>query len=289
MKDTKVKLPYIGLMVVVFILYAFFLVFSISVLVSNNEKKFEFRGKTHFDQTFWKETLKKPEEGFRIQDTMNLEQGNWISAALYGNASKYYEGAVKLSHDIQKDLPGWQMLIFLHDQVEEKWEKYLLDNDAKVIRVKDPLIKPGNSAGMYWRFMPVCYKCRFISVDVDEDLNIPLLKKIIYKWEKSDQPYFRLVQVNPYPWPKHHVTGKYWGHDGNRFEPDISPSDMQNFPHRTDYGSDEMYLSYHMHPIMAEKGLLTVYPNVLSATLHTLSYPFYQKGKNHSYYLANTI
>ena len=239
-------------------------------------KRNKFRGKIHYNSDYRKYIFEEiaPEPGFTIINKKDLPSitTSIFSFSLYGNNKKYFDHMLKNVKDLNIFFPNWKVVIFLHDVTElDSWSQQLgAERNSIVIRVSDPIVRPGESAGMFWRFYPFVTGHKFVVLDSDDTVNEKLVE-IIQKWEQqTNKPCFRYIEYGNFPWPSRHVRGKIWGSS----QITVDEASLLEFRHRSTFGSDEMYLGYIMYPKFVEFGLLTIYSSVLSQISHKLAPPW---------------
>lgn len=203
------------------------------------------------------------EPGFRVLEELGpCSDKPIVSMSLYGTNPKYVQGTIQLLQDLKEQLPEWQPRVYAHDQLSSELVNRLLDQGAEVYRVHDKLVAPGNSAGMFWRFLPAADNVTFICLDVDEPLA-PGLVDAVHAWYpvRHDWPYFRYnYGQDGWPsniiWPQHCFVGGKWG----MAETVNIARDMIEEPgHRTSFGSDEVWLAYYVAPEALKHGLWSGY------------------------------
>ena len=119
----------------------------------------KFRPKAFFKRGYLNNYTKTipPNIPFEIIKKYNTDDSvqNVISYSLYGNNPKYFKPLEDNIQKIKQYLPGWKMRVYLHDKVPRKIRKELVDFKIEVFIVKDKHVQPGNSAGAFWRFLPL--------------------------------------------------------------------------------------------------------------------------------------
>ena len=242
------------------ILILFFLCFGFKRHVARYKNHLGFKSK-----------IDESQNPFEIIDVYNPDPtSNVIVCSLYGNHPKYYKHLDSIQKTIKK-IPNWQLRIYLHEKVHITIRQKIINKKIQVFLVRDPLVKPGNSSGAFWRFMPLNENIRFIVADIDEEYNLEMLKKFITLWEKSKAPFMRVVLPNFYL-KKSHIIACCWGGIGCRSMG--LGKDLRNYKQRSIFGSDEIYLNNILYPIASKKGLINFHTHFSSLFTHLVSYPF---------------
>ena len=125
---------------------------------------------------------KMKEQPFHILSKHNMQpdKSRVISYSLYGVHNKYYKYMLSNIDFIRKHLPDWKIRIYLHSEVDPKWRSKLIDQpDVEIFIMRDALVEPGNSAGAFWRFLPLCDRnVDCVILDVDDKVSIKKVREI---------------------------------------------------------------------------------------------------------------
>ena len=260
------------LVIVISVLIVYFS-FSVNMATSKREK---FRFNCFFRPGYYENKLKDQEPSFRIVEKLNFDESERkiLSLSLYGTHEKYFKGTENLIQQCKELLPGWKVRIHLHDKVESKVRKRLLETDAQIFIIEDPLVEPGNSSGAFWRYLPACDPVSFVCFDVDE-VVAPGFAKAIKHWydQRHEYPYLKFNygvdgSMSNIFWPKDHIVGGKWG---NSESEQIDMTLITNHGHRSTFGADEAFLYFEISPIATKQGIMTFYPKKefkLLANLH---------------------
>lgn len=223
------------------------------------------RWRSFYEPGYHTKMMKSNEPPFEITSTYNVRETDKkiISLSLYGTHDKYFNGCLALVDECAVKLPGWIVRVYLHDQVPGQWMGELVKKGCEVFVVHDECVVPGNSAGAFWRFMPVCDpNVTFIALDVDEPLVEGLVEHVNLWLNMPDYPYFRYcvgvggAQSN-IVWPKYHlVAGKFGRKAGVS---DTAERTITHYAHRSTFGSDEVFLYDIVSKRAVEAGLYTAY------------------------------
>jgi hypothetical protein len=258
-----------------------------------NQEKYEkiqkVRFEYYYDREKWvSECAANPDTPFSLvrptTDLPFLDGKQIISTSLYGFADKYFIGACEFSKKVKIHLPDWHYVVFMHDKVDPKWDTLLSQSGAYIIKVSDAHVKPGNSAGAFWRFVPFTRRCKVISVDADDgkDAIIELINFIETWGREPGRPvaYIRkFFSFNTWPYPNRHLTAKMFGFDGLNFAPEVTLQQISHFPKRGPYGCDEIFTSEVIYPIMVKRGQITYFDNILSIIIYLLNLPSFTFGE----------
>jgi hypothetical protein len=240
-----------------------------SVLLNRIVTRYNPRLSTYYNMNT--PPLDESSKGFNITKIYNKDlTKNILVTSLYGNDSKYYKNIDSTLKTIDELGVEWQYRIYLHDKVRSKIRDSLISKGIQVYIVSDPLTTGGmNSAGAFWRFMPLLEDIRFIVVDADDDLDTESLKTTISKWETSRKPFMRHV-LPTFLFPKSHVSAGMWGGFGCGSLG--CGKDLQTYNSRSPFGSDEIYMNTSVLIFMKRYGLVSFF-GPISTICHVFRHP----------------
>lgn len=232
--------------IIVFTILIIFMTFMIFYVVNGrNMHRLNF-----FYSKSYRDKVKNlpPEPEFRVIEEFNIDPSieKVFTTSLYGDNPVYFNGLESMVKDIEERFPEWRLRLYLHDKVNfEIREKLKLNPYIQLVIVEDPMAKPGNSAGAFWRFLPLCEDITFICVDADDE-KIMIPREYIEKWMNEDCLYYNYISVFNFPWPKDHFAAGRWGRKRTR---DVFNCNLiTGYPLRTRFGSDEIFLYEYVIP-----------------------------------------
>lgn len=242
------------------------------ILFRNVTRRYNPRLANYYDM--YTPSVDEQSLGFEITKIYNEDSTkNILVTSLYGNDPKYYkniDSTLKIIDELGVD---WKYRIYLHDKVSSKIRDSLISKGIQVYIVSDPLANGGmNSAGAFWRFMPLKENIRFIVVDADDDLDIESLKMTISRWVVSKKPFMRQV-LPTVLFPKSHVSAGMWGGFGCGSLG--CGKDLQTYISRSPFGSDEIYINTSLMIYMKEYGCVSFF-NQISRVGHLIRHPLIQ-------------
>lgn len=208
-----------------------------------------FRNRVYFEKDYWEKIKQLPkEEPFSIVKKINthIESDNIISYSLYGNNPKYYNYLDDIIDYVNNHLTNWVIRIYLHDQVDKILIDKLEKKNIQLYLVHDNLIKHGNSAGMFWRFLPLCEDKNVIIKDIDDIFDAFNNKNFINKFFNNNNNY-KIKYNSAYPWPTNHIQGKNF-YKKKDYKIPLEEKEIINYFHRTTFGVDEIFLSKVLYP-----------------------------------------
>jgi hypothetical protein len=213
-------------------------------------------------------------KGFEITKIYNKDLSkNILVTSLYGNDPKYYRNIDATLKTIKTFGDDWQYRIYLHDKVKPKIRDSLVSKGIQVYIVSDPLAIGGmNSAGMFWRFMPLQEDIRFIIIDADDVFDDESMKTTLRKWKRSRKPFMRHV-LPMILFPKYHVSGCILGGVGCGSLG--CGKDLQTYHSRSPFGSDEIYLNTTLMKYIKEHGCIS-FLNSLTTVCHLFRHPLFK-------------
>lgn len=206
---------------------------------------------------------------FYITNKYNYDPAdtNIISVSIYGKHPKYFDGLQRRIDEVNTGYHGWTLRVYCHEEVPQHYMNNLITNTSiQTFIVNDPEIVPGNSAGAFWRFMPITEPgINFIVVDVDEPINIK--SDMVKSWMASDadaiRVYHNQMLVLGYSYTCASLVGI-------KASIKISAKMLQYYPMRAPFGSDEIWLTKHIYPLIRNKEIL-FYKSPVGKILHNFT------------------
>ena len=201
---------------------------------------------------------------------VNPEDKNIISASIYGTNPIYYNGLDKVIQLVMDKYKNWRMRVYCHDKAPPQYINKLISNPhIQVFIVHDEMVIPGNSAGAFWRFMPLSEEgINFISVDADDDFII-FPPEVLDKWLMSDKDAIRAFLNLHFFYGKTHVCAKYFGCKSTI---KMNPHEITHYKLRDRFGSDELFLSRVLYPLMKGREYM-YYTDTMNKLIYMISIP----------------
>lgn len=220
---------------------------------------------------YYKKALKNAkDEPFHIITTYNVNPNdtNIISTSIYGDAAKYYDGLNALIDNVKMYYPKWRLRVYCHDKAPYEYAMKLInDSEIQTYIVHDDMIESGNSAGAFWRFMPLSDKgINFISVDADDPMP-QFTPTDLDNWMKSDKEAIRGFLSKQVTFGKPHICAKLFGCKSSL---KIPPHVITHYPLRARFCSDELFLTKVLYPLVKDKEFL-VFNNTWNKLVYTLA------------------
>ncbi len=180
-----------------------------------------------------------------------------ISYSLWGNDSKYLQGAIENIIGAEKFYPSWKCRFYTHIDVHEDAAQTLKNLGAEVIRKTGDLGEAMNKPGMFWRFevMKDPDVERFIVRDADSRLT-QREKNCVLDWKHSDKN-FHIIRDN-----FHHSTkimGGMWGATREfckTIDYDKLVEDFNKIEQKSVYGTDQDFLAQFIYPLIKDDCLI---------------------------------
>ncbi len=249
--------------VLIAIIIAFIILYTINqdiLLFQLKSDKYTLRYNCYFREGFYENKLKtSKDKPFRIIGTHNKNNNTKIfTASIYGTHPKYFNGMLNLIDRFKNGpIHGWTLRVYCHDRVPPDYINKILNCQwVETQIVEDEVVTPGNSAGMFWRFMPLSENITFMSLDVDEELTDNF--SVIDAWDKHPARFIRFTP-DLYPWTKTHIVGKYFGSKAGYTL--LKPEFITNYAFREPFGADEVFLTYIMWPLIKTDKIISRMPN----------------------------
>jgi hypothetical protein len=197
---------------------------------------------------FWDEYCRtNRESGFVTKTSPAVLTDSVFSFSLYGDNTRRYFEPLERSLKSAK-VPGWHFRVYVHDRCRDWIEKLRRVPDTVVVEVVDDHVAPGNSSGAFWRFLPLCEPLNVVVLDTD-DVND--FGSILKTWETLGSDVQGQVSMVP-PWPRSHIQGGCIYKKKSLTLP-FDQSFIQNYPHRSTFGSDEVFTTLEIAPHWAGK------------------------------------
>ena len=164
-----------------------------------------------------------------------------FSYSLYGDDPVYFSKMHANILAVPTLYPGWSVRVYLHDQSPAHMRQLLVDAGAQVFIVHDPVARPGNAAGMFWRFLPLTNTSLDVYVrDADDDVD--RYKDIVFDPFVAADSSICFSGLWAGPYPDTYVRGScvllragcLLGFDEDT---------LHNWPVRAPYGADEYFLA----------------------------------------------
>lgn len=222
-----------------------------------------FRYNSYYRDGYYNNLINNIQDApFRITKIHNKSDNDKIfTVSIYGNNPKYINGLRRLiTNSIDSSL-DWTLRVYCHDQADPNLIQELINNPKiETYIVDDPIVVPGNSAGMFWRFMPLSEDITFMTLDVDEDNRMLKDPEALTKWLKSNKGFFRFGNT-VFPWAKTHLCGKYFGRKKGYSK--VDPKIITHYPLRSPFGADEIFEQQVAGPLVQKDGVMTYIPKSL--------------------------
>ena len=218
-------------------------------------RRCSFRKKAFFTKNYYSSILSTNEPPFKIVEKFNDDNSpNIISYSLYGTDMIYFKFINDNILTIEKYLPKWKCRIYLHDRVDKEIKNDLINKNAQIFIVNDDVAKPGNSAGAFWRFLPFCENVNCVILDIDGSINEQQCNQIENFFETDDGHILQYRSIHP--WPKEHMmAGTIYKKKGKQVT--ITDEYIKSYPHRSSFGSDEIFLAKCIYPLFSAAELKT--------------------------------
>lgn len=225
-------------------------------LFDDSKRKYP-RYNAFYHRTFWRSFANTfPEQPFsiveRFPDSPPLTD-RVIVFSLYGtNTTRYFDPLYKSLTCCRHLLSGWHFRIYVHDQCHHWIEKLKKCSDVQLFVVHDPHVIPGNSAGAFWRFLPLCEPINAIILDSDDNVDLAKLFKIWNDLNDKDA-VLSVTQCNP--WPDAHIQAKLIFKKKSA-RPFFGAEDIRMYQHRSSFGSDEVFTTLELAPALQSQGII---------------------------------
>jgi hypothetical protein len=166
---------------------------------------------------------------------------NIVSVSLFGSKRKYVNGAHKLRRSIQKNLPGWIMLIYHSPTVPEKDLAQLRRFGVELVKVEELDTLEASA----WRFRAVDQKGVSRIIFRDSDSTITRREAAaVHEWVISGRG-FHILRDHPFHASK--IMAGMWGVSDSYF-PQVNQL-LSNWKFLNKYGSDQDFLAESVYPL----------------------------------------
>lgn len=212
-----------------------------------------FRENAFYKKGFLEPYKYNPEIPFEIIKIYNKNNNKKIiSYSLYGTNNKYFKYLDQNIEDIKNKLPDWSTRIYVHDKVNPEVINKLIHLGVEIYIVKDYHVVPGNSAGAFWRFLPLCEDVDLIIFDIDEPVTKEKIKKINKFFNQND---YVISSGNSWVWQKNHMLAGLILKK-REFKLPYGQELIKSYFHRSSFGADEIFLSQHVYPYAKKQGYI---------------------------------
>jgi len=164
-----------------------------------------------------------------------------LSYSLYGNNPKYYRYMRRNIRAARFHYPGWCVRVHVHELSRKSFYQPLVNDGAQVFIMHDPMVRPGNAAGMFWRFLPLTERGLSVIVLDSDDLitkyRADVLDPIL---SGADGKCFGGLWTSPFP--RTFVRGACIV----KFPPctvAFTEHELRHYPVRTPFGADEYFIT----------------------------------------------
>jgi hypothetical protein len=193
---------------------------------------------------------------FRVVKEHNANNSTRIvSFSVYGDNPKYFTRVVEHVHNMVHVYPGWTARVYVHDKSPATFIQLLVKSGAHVVIVHDSQARPGNSAGAFWRFLPMVEPNTSVFVR-DSDDALERYKDIVFD-SMPGHKCFGGLWVSPYL--QTYVRASTVLKKSN-CPPPFAAHDLYNFPIRTPYGADEYFLATQVHVPQGKRAIMHLSP-----------------------------
>ena len=213
---------------------------------------------SHRSNSFYKKDyLKKlseynPEPGFTIDKVLNKTYSdNIISYSIFGTNPKYFKNIINNIQVAKIKLPEWQIRVYIHNKVPKSFIEELYKNGAELYIVNDPICTPGSGSGTFWRFLPLVENVNAVILDADEKIDNKKVNNITYFFQK-DKNMISGMGTSPFP-KSHLMAGRLFKKKG--FKLPWNEDFIMNYPIRSRWGSDEVFLTNEIYSYAKKQGL----------------------------------
>lgn len=243
-------------MLFIFICFLLFLVIFLFIIFRYGifcGTKCHHRKNSFYNENYLKNLIKYNQEpGFTIDKVLNKTYSeNIISYAIFGTNPKYFKNIINNIHIAKIRLPQWQIRVYIHNKVPETFIEKLYQNGAEIYIVNDPICIPGSGAGTFWRFLPLVENVNVAILDADEKIDENKIHNIKTFFEK-DKNMIRGMSTSPFP-QSHLMAGKLYKKKG--FKIPWDENFIMNYPIRSKWGSDEVFLTHEVYPYAKKQGI----------------------------------
>ena len=177
----------------------------------------------------------------------NVAQSKVVSVTLFGHKRKYIKGAEKLAKSVRRNLPDWQLIIFVGNSISSRLREGLKAQGVKIISVGEA----ENLTASAWRFRVNQLGNPDWVIFRDSDSIISKREaNAINQWILSDLSA-HIIRDHPFHSAK--ILAGLWGIRPARFR--WFSESVQAYDFKDEYGSDQKFLSDN------------VYSRIISSTL----------------------
>ena len=221
-----------------------------STKISNSTTKFSFSmSRENQSAMFVKSNLQSKRRTLRPLRSLNSSAVKIISFSLFGNDSRYTDGALVNANLITDFFTNWTMRVYHDRSVPDAVLIYLRERNVELVDMSNSSLKNQ----MVWRFLPAGEKRleRFVSRDIDARLSAREAAAV-EEWEESDLP-FSVMRDHP-SHRRFNVSGGMWGSKGGAIidiQKRLEGGNLSN-----EYANDMRFLNSEIWPVMLRDGVM---------------------------------
>ena len=212
-----------------------------------------FRCRSYFEPGHYDALVRAASDPpFRVVQTLNARPAaRLVSVSLYGDAPQYFERLPQISDAVRAT--GWRLRVYCGLDVPNATVRMLVSHDAEVMLVHDEAARAGNSAGMFWRFLPLLDPTVDVFVADADEWPFKSGRLAFFDSADDDAVVERKVLL---PFPESHMQGDVLL-KRRALQLPFGADFLSSFPLRHPFGADELWLSRYVYPFAAAQGVTT--------------------------------
>jgi hypothetical protein len=132
---------------------------------------------------------------------------------------------------------NWHCRVYIHDQCKEWIDLLKTKKNLQLYIVNDSVASSKNSAGDFWKLLPLCEPINAIILN---DKQIKQIKK--EDWDAFEHESTAVIKgTQCYPWPIHAHLSTLMIMKKSSLKLCFTTKDIQTYGHRSTKGSDEIF------------------------------------------------
>jgi hypothetical protein len=188
------------------------------------------------DSNFWKTfVISNKEEGFTVQSQPKTPLTDYV--IVYSVYSKEHFSNVLKFLESGELWENWHCRVYIHDQCKEWIDLLKTKKNLQLYIVNDSVASSKNSAGDFWKLLPLCEPINAIILN---DKQIKQIKK--EDWDAFEHESTAVIKgTQCYPWPIHAHLSTLMIMKKSSLKLCFTTKDIQTYGHRSTKGSDEIF------------------------------------------------
>lgn len=186
-----------------------------------------------------------------IQQELAGQGRKIIAVSLYGNSSKYTQGAIENAMLARRDWPGWVYQVYNGSGVPEDVLRIIEGLGGELVDMSGIGVSQGRVSSTMWRFWALLDRTATRTILRDADARITLRDKAaVEEWMQSKKPFHVMHDHPAHIWPV--LAGMFGAVNGflhpNMIRALIAPNQTAGELPKLKWLADQQWLKYKVWP-----------------------------------------